>query len=84
MKGKTTTGFDFDIPDENFDMEFLDALADLTDDPVKMKEVLDRMFDGTDLKKRLYDHVRTENGKVPPKAIAAEIAEIFKAMPKNS
>lgn len=84
MKGKTSTGFEFDIPEENFDMEFLDALAELPENPAKLSTMVTMIFAGTDGKKRLYDHVRTETGKVPTDAIASEISEIFNSMPKNS
>ena len=85
MKGKTKTGFEFDIPDENFDMEFIDTLAELDEsNPVKMSKLITLLFDGTDGKAKLYDHVRTEAGKVPTDAVAQEVTDIFNAIPKNS
>lgn len=84
MKGKTKSGFEYEIPEENFDMEFLDALAEVDEKPQLLSKMIDMIFAGTDGKKRLYDHVRTENGKVPVNAISAEVSEIFANMPKNS
>lgn len=84
MKGKTKSGFEYEIPEENFDMEFLDALAEVDENPTILSKVINLIFAGTDGKKRLYDHVRTENGKVPPEAVTREISEIFANLPKNS
>lgn len=65
VKGKTSSGFRFTInPEDVNDMDFLERLgqasADITKMPAIIKEVL-----GEDQRKKMYDHLRTESGKVP-------------------
>lgn len=81
VNGKTKTGFAFSI-DENAmnDMELVDVLADKEiDDAFRMSYILKRLLPA-DQCKRLYDHVRTEHGRVPVDAVVAEIEDIFAAL----
>ena len=84
IKGKTKSGFEFEI-NENAgdDMELVDAMADcLGTDQMKqftgLSKVLTKLLG--DNKKALYDHVRTEDGRVPTKAVEDEVAEMFNAI----
>lgn len=77
-KGKTKTGFEFEIDRGVIDMELLDDLADMQDNPALTGRVLTRLL-GKDQKKALYDHIRDESGRVPIDKAAAELVDIFGA-----
>lgn len=81
VTGKTKTGFAFSV-DENAmnDMELVDVLADKEiDDAFRMSYILKRLLPA-DQRKQLYDHVRTDAGRVPVDALVPEIEDIFAAM----
>lgn len=81
VSGKTKTGFEFSV-DENAinDMRLVDILADKSVDPAfQVSDVLRYLLPG-DQRKKLYEHVQTETGRVPVGAISDEIADIFAAM----
>lgn len=81
INGKTKSGFAFSV-DENAmnDMELVDVLADKeTDDAFRMSYILKRLLPA-DQRKKLYDHVRRDTGRVPVDAVVAEIEDIFAAM----
>lgn len=60
MKITTETGLKLDIDENVFDdMELIDALAELEENPIAISKVVKMMF-GTDGKKQLYDHCRNE------------------------
>ena len=77
---KTKSGFEFAFDPARLDnMELLDALGELQqggDDITVMTRLIDLML-GPGLKRQLYDHVRTEDGRVPVAAFSAEVTEIF-------
>ncbi len=75
---KTTSGFEINIDQSRFDnAELLDALSDLNaGDSLAVSRVLSLLL-GKEEKKRLYDHCRAEDGRVPVSALATEIEEIF-------
>ncbi|MFQ8846579.1 MAG: hypothetical protein ACLR84_03955 [Clostridia bacterium] len=77
MKGKTSTGFEFDIEDERLDdMELVDIMAEIDENPLLMPKLC-KMLLGDEQKKRLYDHLRSEDGRVPIEATTNAIQEIF-------
>ena len=77
MKGKTSTGFEFDIEDERLDdMELVDIMAEIDENPLLMPKLC-KMLLGDEQKKRLYDHLRSEDGRVPIEATTTAIQEIF-------
>ena len=77
MKGKTSTGFEFDIEDERLDdMELVDIMAEIDENPLLMPKLC-KMLLGEEQKKRLYDHLRSEGGRVPIEATTNAIQEIF-------
>ena len=77
MKGKTSTGFEFDIEDERLDdMELVDIMAEIDENPLLMPKLC-KMLLGEVQKKRLYDHLRSEDGRVPIEATTNAIQEIF-------
>ena len=74
---KTKSGFEFDIaPEALDDMELVDAIADMDSSPVGISKVLKIML-GNDERRRLYDHVRDDAGRVPASRVAAELEDIF-------
>jgi hypothetical protein len=77
-KGRTKSGFEFEIDRSVIDMELLDELADMQENPALTGRVLARLL-GKDQKRALYDHIRTEDGHVPIDKAAAELVDIFKA-----
>jgi hypothetical protein len=76
IKGETKTGFKFEFDRANIDMELLDDLADMQDNPAMSGRVLSRLL-GSDQKRALYDHIRDEAGHVPIEKAAAELIDIF-------
>lgn len=75
---KTTSGFEIDIDQTRFDnAELLDALSDLNaGDGLAVSRVLSLLL-GKEDKKRLYDHCREEDGRVPLDRLNQEIEDIF-------
>lgn len=78
MKGKTKSGFAYTLRDGFADdMELLELLVELDDGNASViPKVLTRLL-GEDQKKKLYDHCRTEDGRVPMSAVSDEVAQIF-------
>jgi len=77
IRGETSTGFAFTL-DKNVmnNMELIDVLADSSLDAGFRASAVVKMVLG-DQRKKLYDHVRTDDGRVPVEAIDAEMKEIF-------
>lgn len=84
IKGKTNSGFEFELSEETINnMELVDALAEASDDdPISVSRVV-KLFLGDDLRKKLYDHLRNEQGRVPVAAVNTEVMEIFQAFGKK-
>ena len=88
IEGKTKTGFKFKI-DEMVadDMELLDALIDADGgDPIKQMKGLNMIltkFLGEEQKKALYDHLRTEDGRIPVTKVSEATVEIMGATKKT-
>lgn len=80
VTGKTTSGFSFSIPRKVMDnMEFVDTLAEASEsNPIAVSKTVQLLL-GDDVRKALYNHVRTEDGRVPVKAVCEEVVEIIKA-----
>ena len=82
IEGKTASGFEFAIDDNTLnDFEIVDAVADIeSGEPSRLMTGLSvfvlKIF-GAEGKKRLYDHVRLPDGRVPIEAIDKEIGEIL-------
>lgn len=80
IKGKTPTGFEFELDDDALDdYDLLETLqkADEGDGSAAIKVV--EMLLGEKQKEKLKDHVRSEKGKVSANALFKEIGEIFRA-----
>ena len=77
LTGTTKSGFYFEIDETALDdMEFVEALAELEENALKFPKVCTMLL-GKAQKKKLYDHFRDENGKVPVEVISNAIAEIM-------
>ena len=83
IKGKTTSGFSFALSENAINnMELVDALAETEDDnPVAVSRAC-RLLLGDELRKKLYDHLRDEEGRVPIDKVSEALVEIFAAFGK--
>lgn len=81
ITAKTESGFSIELEESALDnMEVLDALSDLDEDnPLAMSRLVVKLL-GKDGKKRLYDHLRTEDGRVPASAVEIAIMELFQSI----
>ena len=79
-KIKTKTGFECEINEIVFDdIEFFDILREFdSGNPQNFGLAVRKVF-GNDVSK-LYDHVRTEDGRVPIEAIASEMMDICESL----
>lgn len=78
MKITTKSGFEIDFNTESLDsMEVLDELTSMEDGDIFAVSRLCKMILSKEDRKRLYDHVRDESGRVPFAKISEEITETF-------
>lgn len=87
MIATTKSGFEAELNDDALnDMELLDDLAAMQSNNIlSMPRVVHRLL-GADGTKKLYDHLRTEDGRVPVDAVGNAIGELLAsfAAGKNS
>jgi len=82
VKGKTPNGFAFEVDTERIrDMEVIDALAEMQTNPLSIS-IASRKILGADQRSKLYDAIRTEDGRVPDDAFADEFAFILEEVGK--
>ena len=80
IKGKTLTGFAFEIEDEaRDDMEMLENLTAISKGDLTVLPETLVMLLGEDQKKKLYDHCRGKSGRVSSKKVMEEVKNIFDA-----
>ena len=81
ITAKTESGFSIELEESTLDnMEVLDALSDLDEgNPLAMSRLVVKLL-GKDGKKRLYDHLRTEDDRVPASAVESAIMELFQSI----
>ena len=74
----TNSGFTAEVSNEALDdMELFEDLVELDRKNMSvMPRVLERIL-GSEGKKALYDHCRTEGGRVPMTAVFTEVGEII-------
>lgn len=76
----TKSGFKTSLDPKVLDnMELVDALSQANDDGISIVKVANMLL-GTDDKRRLYDHLRTDDGRVPMEPFMAEIEEILNSI----
>ena len=81
IKGTTKSGFEYEVDESAADnMELIDALAEAASDYILAISNVCKMLLGKDMRKKLYDHIRAEDGRVPIKNAVDEIMEIMQAM----
>lgn len=77
--GKTKSGFEFEVDETRFnDMEYIELVVEAQKSILSLPAVVEKLL-GAEQKKALYEHVRTDDGRVPIEAIDAEINEIIDA-----
>lgn len=82
LKGKTSTGFKFEISEGTLDnYELVEAIAEIDADPFSVTKVVNLLF-GKEQKERLKEHVRNDEGVVTTTALLKEIEEVFKTQNK--
>lgn len=78
-KGETKSGFKFEIDEEIMDdMEFIELLAAAQKNELLFPEVIEQIM-GKEQKRKLYDHLRNEKGRVPVDATIKVVEEIMVA-----
>lgn len=83
IQATTKSGFNFEVSENVGDnMELLELLSEMKEgDYLAMSKVC-KMTLGKEGKKALYDHLRTEDGRVPVASVIETIIEIFEAAGK--
>lgn len=77
IKGKTKSGFEYEIPKENLDnYELLERLGEAEQNPLLFPSAF-KMFLGEEQMERLKDHIRTDTGVVPASKLMEVINEIM-------
>lgn len=80
VKGKTATGFEFELEDDILDdYELLETLCKIDEGDTQLTINMVNRLLGNEQKERLKDHVRAENGRVSAKKLLKEVMEIFNA-----
>nr|DAJ26463.1 MAG TPA: hypothetical protein [Caudoviricetes sp.] len=81
IKGKTVSGFVYEIDEHRLDdMELLELVAEADENMTLMPKVLSKLL-GKKQKKRLYDFCREKNGNVPVEKTVRVMEEIFRDSP---
>lgn len=80
-KGTLKNGFEFEVDEKVMDdMEFIDLLAEADDgNPLRFSQATLLLL-GRDQRKRLYDRIRTEEGRVPLEAFSDVFYELIEAL----
>lgn len=82
IKGKTKSGFKFEIDERLLDdYELVELLAETEDNPLLITKVLTKLLG--DQKKELIEHVREEDGIVPAGRMMEELEEVFNTSKKT-
>ena len=82
IKGKTDTGFEYEIAEENLDnYELLEILGEMEENPLVISKVINLLL-GKEQKEKLKEHVRTESGIVSSGKMGEEIKAIFESVNK--
>lgn len=80
LRGKTESGFAFEIDEEILDdYDFLELLCQIDEGETSLTIKMVDMLLGEEQKEKLKNHVRTKSGRVSAKRLLAEVMEIFNA-----
>ena len=78
ITAKTNDGFEIELSEDALDdAELLDALGGMQDGNVFDMSHLTLRLLGKEGRKKLYDHLRTPEGRVPSTAVEREIIELM-------
>ena len=78
VKGKTESGFEFEIDEQAVnDMRVIDAIVEVEEGNLGGVSRLISLLFTKEQKKVFYDHLRLENGRVPLDTASKEIFEIL-------
>ncbi len=78
IKGKTSSGFEFEISEEVVnDYELLENLGELEENPLMLGKIVNQIL-GKEQTAKLKAHVKNKNGLIPTNKMTDEITEIFK------
>lgn len=85
LKGKTRSGFEFEIDDNALDMRVIKAVRKAKTDVTYIDEVYERLL-GEEQQEALYAHIEKLYGSVVPDRAAEELIDIFNSFEngKNS
>ncbi|MDO4681087.1 MAG: hypothetical protein Q4A55_07575 [Aerococcus sp.] len=79
IKGKTKSGFEFEVSEDAIqDMYLLEEIAQVDENPLSVTHILTRLL-GDEQKKRLYKHVENEQGHALVEDVMFEFGEIMNA-----
>lgn len=78
VKGETSTGFAYELPEDAFDdYELLEVLRKIDKgESGYIVDMIDMLFSKEQIT-ALKEHIRKENGKVSARALMQEVGEIF-------
>lgn len=80
IEGTLKNGFKFSIDETRLDdMQFIDMLAELDDGNTLVLPKLMTFILGKEQKNALYEHVKTEDGRVPIAEVTEAFTEIMKS-----
>ena len=84
VRCETRTGFVCELDENVMDnMELLDVMADESTEMAFRASAAVKMILGTEQRKKLYDHLRTGDGRVPVTAVNEAFEDILKSFGKN-
>ena len=79
-KGKTETGFKFEVNDNIAeDYELIEMIAEVDENPLVTPKLLNKLL-GAEQVKALKDHIREEDGTVNVYKMLAEVKAIFDSL----
>lgn len=77
IKGKTKSGFEYEIPKENLNnYELIETISEVEENPLVITKTVNLLL-GKEQREKLKDHLRTKSGIVPVDKLSDEIIEIF-------
>lgn len=84
IKGKTSSGFNFEISKDVINnYELIENLGELDDNPIILGKIVKQIL-GKEQTGKLKDHIRNENGIVPIDKMTQEIIGIFQSAGKET
>ena len=79
IKGKTSSGFEYEILEEQLNnYELLESIAELDENTLALPKVVNMLL-GKEQKNKLAKHLRNKDGIVPMDKMMGEVTEIFQS-----